>query len=176
MDPNIIDLFITPILEPEKKEKNSRIVTKERIITSDEHRAKLEEKSRLKRELEEAKEKRKLERERKKKERETTKKAKERNAKKSKTSPIDASPDELPTRKSSRTKKVDYADLLKQLRQGFNDDEDEDDDGNNSDDGNISTSSESIVLESSEDESDVCNVCKRGFPKSLKKQTVSWIL
>lgn len=55
--------------------KHTRIVTTERVITSDEDRAKLEEKNRLRKEVEEAKEIRKLERKKgKKNKRETAKK------------------------------------------------------------------------------------------------------
>ena len=151
---HMIDLFVTPILN-NKQKKNTRIITTERVITSDEYRDILVQKLAKEKEEAEAKERRKLLREDKKKTKES---------KKNKTSSSSASAEEYQdmltemepsgsqpeaTRRSSRpNKRLRYNEMLN-LEESSTDSSD---------------SSESL------NEDDLCKICDRRFPPKSRKQ------
>ena len=74
----LVDCFITPETKKSKKEKNTRVITEARVLTSDEHRKLFREKVNRKIAEEEAKERRKEERDRKRLEKERVQEEKRR--------------------------------------------------------------------------------------------------
>ena len=160
---NLMDVFIFPT-EDKTKKASTRVVTKSRVITSDEHRELLAKKEREVKEKEEQKEKRKAEREKKKKDKEN-KEIKKKAAKKVVAPSKKKQPREVLAPVPSleqpdfniqrlRGKKaINYEKLLH----------------------NSSASSSSDSDESEWDDADLCAVCTRKAPPLQSSGVVKWI-